>query len=334
MNPKTTPKDFFLHLGATVALYAAAIALINLSFSVINYFLPDALAGYYYANSIAWPISMLLILVPILYLLEWLIGKDIAKAPEKKEVWIRRWRIYLTLFLTAILIGGDLIALINTYLNGEITARFAYKILVILLVASSIGKYYFFSIADSYKWARTIRRLHVWFGLILVAAAIVSGFLVVGSPAKQRGIRMDNQRISDLSNIQWQIVSQWQQKGALPSTLAGLNDSISGFVIPTDPDTKAQYGYTVNGRASFELCADFSLATQDTKGRGAAYGGVGGSYGSTDMIYPSYPYPGGVAGDSWEHPAGHACFARTIDPTRYPVNPKPSPAPLDKTVIQ
>ena len=65
MNPKTTPRDFFLHLGATIALYAAATALINLSFSIIDYLQPDALANYFSASSIAWPISMLVVLAPI-----------------------------------------------------------------------------------------------------------------------------------------------------------------------------------------------------------------------------------------------------------------------------
>src|SRR6185369_13216035 len=145
MTPKTTPKDFFLHLGATVALYAAAVALINLWFSLINYYFPDVLAGYFYGNSVALPISSLVILVPILYLLEWLIIKDIRKMPEKADIWVRRWRIYLTLFLATILMAGDLIALINTFLNGEITARFVWKVVVILLVAGCVGKYYFFS---------------------------------------------------------------------------------------------------------------------------------------------------------------------------------------------
>ena len=74
-----------------------------------------------------------------LYLAEWFIVRDIAKVPEKADIWIRRWRIYLTLFLAVVLIGGDLIALINTYLNGEITARFIYKVIVIIL-KSRIGR--------------------------------------------------------------------------------------------------------------------------------------------------------------------------------------------------
>ena len=165
MNTQTTPKDFFLHLAATVALYAAVGSLINLAFSVINYFNPDTLAGYFYAGSVAWPISMLIVLVPILYVLEWMIARDIAKTPKKKEMWIRRWRTYLTIFLAGLLMAGDLITLINVYLSGEISSRFVYKVIVIILVAGAIGKYYFFDLYDTYRYATLAKRFNAWFGI-------------------------------------------------------------------------------------------------------------------------------------------------------------------------
>lgn len=333
MNTKTTPKDFFLHLGATVALYVAAGALINLSFSVINYFLPDALAGYFYANSVAWPISMLIVLIPVLYILEWLINRDIARMPEKADLWIRKWRIYLTIFLAVVLFGGDLIALINTYLNGEITARLVYKVILILLVAGSVGKYYSFSIYTSHRWSRMIRRANAWFGIILVIVAIILGFVAVGSPAKQRALRFDSQRINDLSNIQWRIINYWQQKEKLPVALTDINDTISGFIVPTDPETEVSYEYSIKGTSnqksvsgdlSFELCATFGEKSQDLEGKGE-FGRGGG------MMYPtvgydssiSYPYPGG-SNDVWTHEEGRTCFDRTIDPDIYkPNNPIP-----------
>jgi hypothetical protein len=314
---KTTPKDFFLHLGATVALYLAAISLINLLFSIINYFFPDSLAGYFFANSVAWPISMLVILVPVLYGLEYLIRRDIAKVPEKANLWIRKWRIYLTIFLMISLIGGDLIALINTYLNGEISSRFVFKVVAILLIGGSIGKYYFFSLYTNFKFSKISRTANAWFGLTLVIAAIIIGFIVVGSPAKQRAIRFDNQRTSDLQNIQWQIVNYWQQKEKLPATLADLNDPLYGTVVPVDPETKAAYEYSVKENLSFELCSVFSLAYEDTQGRGE-YGYGQGSY-AIDMSYPSIP--GGID-NNWKHEAGKSCFTRTIDPEKYPKFPK------------
>lgn len=309
----TSAKDFFLHLGATVTLYVSVGALINLLLSIINYYFPDQLAGSFYAGSIAWPISMLVVLMPILYVLEWIIARDISRAPEKANIWIRRWRIYLTLFLAVALIGGDLIALINTYLNGEITARFVYKVLAVLVVGGAVGKYYFFSIYQKSMWSPMARKVIPYGGAVLVLAAIVVGFVAVGSPAKQRAIRFDNERINNLSSIQWQIINYWQRKGGLPGALNDLNDSLSASTLPTDPQSEEAYGYTKTGVHNFELCADFSLPTQDTQGRGS-YIGVGGGY---DVSYP-YPYPPN-GNDNWKHDAGRQCFKRTIDPQLYPV---------------
>ncbi len=327
MNNRTTPKDFFLHLGAVVALYTSAIALINLAFSVVNYYNPDALAGYFSASSVAWPVSMLVVLIPVLYVIEWLIGRDLVRQPEKREIWIRRWRIYLTLFLAGATIVGDLITLINTYLNGEVTSRFMYKILIVLLIAGVIFAYYLLARALESARAKRWRTILAWSGIIVVLISIIAGFMVVGSPNKQRALRFDAQRVSDLSNIQYQVVNYWQQKGALPAALSDLNDSISGFSAPVDPDTKAAYTYEalapisragVPVGPSFQVCADFALESQDTSGRGA-YNGYGGGI-AVPMTYPS------SAGqtDSLAHPAGHACFDRTIDPSRYPPNVKAS----------
>ncbi len=316
MNTKTTPKDFFLHLGATVALYIVAGALINLSFSVINYFRPDALAGYFYGNSVAWPISVLVVLVPVLYLLEWLINRDTKNFPEKKDLWIRRWRIFLTLFLVVVLIAGDLITLINTYLNGEITSRLVYKVIAVLLIAGTIGKYYFFSLYSNFKWSNRVVRVYPWFGIMLVLLAIILGFVTVGSPTTQRNLRFDSQRVNDLNNIQWQIINYWQTKGKLPAIITDIQDPISGYTMPLDPETGRVYGYTSTSTSSFELCATFATDAKDLKGRGEFGGGYSAPYPVKDM---SYPYPGGID-DNWNHDIGRTCFTRTIDPDRYPVN--------------
>lgn len=300
MTPKTTPRDFFLHLGAIIALYISAGALISLAFDIINHAFPDALGNYFSPSSVAWPISILIILVPLTYILEWLINRDIVRMPEKRDIWVRRWRIYLTLFLAVVLIAGDLIALINTYLNGEITSRFGWKVGAILLIAGTIGKYYFYTMYEKWKHAKLYARICAWFGAILVVAVIVGGFLIVGSPATARALRFDEQRVNNLQSIQSEIVyTYWSQKGKLPQKLSDLNDSISGFEVPTDPETGATYEYSVtssssNAGVSFELCATFDRASEN-----------------------SNSYPGSA---SWNHSAGRACFDRAVDPSLHPVN--------------
>jgi hypothetical protein len=321
MNTKTTPMDFFLHLGATIVLYAAAIALINLSFAAINYAIPDALAGYYYSNTIAWPISMLVVLVPLLYVLEWFIHRDYARMPEKIDLWLRRWRIHLTLFLAGATIVGDVIALINTYLSGELTMRFFYKILAILVICGVIFAYYLLDRRDATEAGKKPRQILAIAGIVVVLVAIISGFAIVGSPGKQRDIKFDAQRVNDLSNIQSQLINFWLTKGQLPVSVEELNDKLYGNVLPVDPETDEAYSYTKTASTTFQLCANFALATEDTKGRGE-FGGYGGGFPMMDRVYPSY-YPGDPGNDNWKHEAGNQCFTRTIDPERYAPIPRP-----------
>ncbi len=306
MNTKTTAKDFFLHLGATIALYAGTIALINLFFTIVNKALPDALSYYFSAGSIVWPISMIVVLVPILYVIEWQIGRDIARMPEKKDLWIRVWRIYLTLFLTGATIVGDLIALINTYLNGEISARFIWKVIIVLVVSMAVFKYYLFAKnMREGKW-KTWRTMTAWWGIVLAAGAVISGFAIVGSPAAQRAQRFDAQRVNDLTMIQYDILSYWQRTGTVPAALASLNDPLSGTVVSVDPETGAAYEYSVKGPQSFELCATFSRASED----------------AAKPSLQTAPLRTSDAEGTWSHPAGRYCFERTIDAVRYPVNPQ------------
>lgn len=318
-STKMTPKDFFLHLGATIALYASAIALLNLLFSVINYFLPDKLAGYFYGNSIVWPVSMLIVLVPILYILEWLTNRDISITPEKKEIWIRRWRIYLTLFLAGVAIIVDLIALINTYLNGEITSRFIYKILAVLIVSVIIFSYYL--LERSLDPRKGLRKMLAGIGITIVIAGIIGGFAAVGSPAKQRDLRFDNQRVNDLTNIQWQIINYWQNKGRLPLTLDDTNDPISGWLIPQDPKDDTDYVYNKKGDTTFELCATFALPSEDMKNRGSS---------TSYEVAPNVRYDD----SSWTHSSGKTCFERVIDPEKYQKDELLRQVPVKQIIIQ
>lgn len=307
---KTTPKDFFLHLGATIALYVGVIAIINLYFSVVNYYFPDVLAGYYYASSMAWPISVLIVVIPILYVLEWLIKKDIRLTQEKSEVWIRRWRIYLTLFLAGIVMAGDIITLINTYLSGEISIRFVYKIIIVLVILAIVFVYY---ILEKIEKSVKLKSAIAYLGLIISLLAIVLGFLVVGSPYKQRILRFDNQRINDLQNIQYQIVNYWQTKGKLPLTLDEMKDPIYYSDIAKDPETSIAYEYRTKNNLTFELCSNFGLKSEDNKGRGGYSGG--------SITYPNIYISLGSenSNDVWNHNSGRVCFDRTIDPEKYPV---------------
>ncbi len=120
-------------------------------------------------------------------------------------------------------------------------------------------------------------------------------------------MRFDQQKISDLQQIQSQIISYYQAKQALPASLSDLNDSLSYFTVPTDAQNGQDYGYRITTPPySFEVCATFNAA--------------GDSNGPDIYSEPTMPVAtraGGVL-DNWAHGTGQTCFERTIDPELYP----------------
>ena len=311
MNPKMTPKDFFLHIGAMVALYVGTFSLLNLLFRVIDEAFPDVALGQYFGvPTISWPIAALIILFPIFILLMWLLGKEYQLEPAKRELGIRRWLVFITLFVAGIVVVGDLITVLYYFLDGQLlTTSFILKVISVLVVAALIFTYYLLDLRG--RLGKNGNRVFTIIGLIIILASIVAGFMVIGSPMTQRAKRLDNQRLSDLQNIQWQVVNYWQQKGVLPKTLADLTDPIANFTAPVDPETKTAYEYRAKPPTQFELCATFALA---------------GDSGLSERAYSVPAKPMAIGGDptldNWQHPAGQQCFSRTIDPERYPKLPR------------
>jgi len=309
---RTSPKDFFLHVAAIITLYISSYALLQLTFQLVNYLFPDKLAVYIdpYATAIRWSIALLVIIFPVYILCMWFLNREMARNPEKRDIGIRKWLLYLTLFISGTIVVGDLIALINTFLGGEITTRFMLKVSAVLIVAALIFGYYIFDLRSSGRGDRRHYRIFMGAALTLVLAVLVGGFLVMGSPGTQRIKRFDATRVENLKNIQWEVINYWQQRQVLPPDLDALTNSIGGWIAPTDPDTDESYNYEVLGPRTFKLCATFSLPSH-------------GLSESTDAL-PPYPVRDikeisvGSTEWNWQHDAGRACFERTIDPKVYP----------------
>lgn len=299
--PRTTPKDFFLHLGSIVGLYVTAVSLLTLLFQLINTLFPDAASynyGYSYTAGIRNAIAALIIAFPLYLYLMSLVNKEMRTRPETAELPIRKWLTYFTLFIAGVTVAIDLIVVINAFLAGELTARFLLKVLSVLVVTGIVFGYYTFDLRRE-KTANNPRVKQSAIGAsVLVAAAIIGSFFVIGSPFAARLERLDDRRVSDLQNIQWQIINYWQQKEELPETLNELADPISGFTIPRDPETEEAYGYRKIDTLTFELCATFGTETPD------------------DSIQKL------MGTENWQHEEGRHCFTRPIDPELYPPRSK------------
>lgn len=329
---KVTPKDFFMHVGIIATLYVSAISLISLLFQVINISFPDVLEYTYfgsydpYSAGIRWAIASLVIVFPIFVLLSWLVQKDYVAFPEKREMGLRRWLTYITLFLTGIAISIDLIVLINSFLSGEISTRFILKVAVILVTTGLIFGYYMWDVRHANVSNTKVPNMFRILAILIVVASLVLGFVIMGSPSSQRKLRLDEQKVNDLSSIQWQVISHWQQKEKLPAQLTDMNNDISGYYVPLDAETGQPYEYrVVSGGTdpSFELCANFNLESKNDPrynyGEKPIPVDIGGGIGSSDSRAALWYQES----NNWKHGAGRTCFTRTIDPELYPPYPDP-----------
>lgn len=309
---KTSPKDFFLHLLAIAALYISAVSFGTLVFQFIDRTFPDVLTAYALQSysTIRWAIASLVIVFPVYVILSWSLARGVTRHSEKRELKIRKWLLYFTLFLAAGVIIGDLVALIYNFLNGDLTLRFLFKAATILFIALVVFSYYLWNLRSGVMASRDRRMRVLVFGVIaIVVVATVAGFFIAGSPFAERLRRLDSQRVRDLQTIQWQVVSYWQKKDKLPENLDALTDNISGFVTPRNPESGAPYEYRVIANLKFELCSVF-------KSQGAEEG--------NNLPRAGGPYGGDMTA-SWQHDIGRVCFERTIDPELYGIKPLKAP---------
>lgn len=304
---KTIAGDFFLHLGMIVSLYVMVGFLVNLLFTIINVAYP-VVDAYYYRPSISLPVAALIVLFPILIFLSRLIYRTYEADESKKQLWMRRWLTFLTLFIAGAVIAGDFITVIYFFLDGrDLTASFVLKALSLLVVTGMVFGYFIRDLRD--KIVSKERKIWMGAAAIVIAATIIAGFFVIGSPQTQRKIKYDEQRVQHIQNIQSQIINYWQAKGIVPMALSDLEDSLSYASIPVDPETEVSYEYRKTGPIAFELCANFNLSSQEAMGATRAIP-------ATPYPYVEKPYG---PSENWDHPAGNYCFKRKIDQDLYPL---------------
>lgn len=145
-KPYVSAREAFLYLLMFLTLYWSAFSFGQLLYQFINRAFPDALQMYYAADAsssiIRMDIASLVIAFPVFLWISWLLNNEIKKDPDKRGSKVRKWLTYLTLFIAAGIIIGDLIALVFNLLAGDLTPRFLLKVLTVGGIAGAIFGYY------------------------------------------------------------------------------------------------------------------------------------------------------------------------------------------------
>lgn len=146
-RPYLSAREAFLYLVLFSTLYVSAIHLGSLLFDFVNLSVPDTTTGYVPSpesirSSIRWAVSSLIVAFPVFLYVASITAREVRQDPAKRASRVRRWLTYLTLFLASGVIIGDLIALLNDVLGGELTTRFFLKALTVGVIATGIFLYY------------------------------------------------------------------------------------------------------------------------------------------------------------------------------------------------
>lgn len=271
-------KDAFFHLLTFTTLYSTVISLIVLAFEYIGRWFPDpAVTSYAYGESadvstIRWAIAVIIVSFPMFILLSRALHREFATQPEKLALGVRKWLTYLTLFVTACTLIGDVITLLFHLLNGELTMRFLLKVIAVL-VLSGLPFLYYFSVLrmDTATYAKSgLHQIFQWIAVVLTLLFVGYGVWLAGSPMQGRAEKFDEQRVSDLRAIQSEMYTQLygqmrfppEPVTVLPKPLPADLSSVAAAATYqklrlADPETSQPYEYRPENN-TFELCATFA----------------------------------------------------------------------------
>lgn len=147
-RPIVSAREAFFYGLMFVALGMTAWHLTSLLFDLIDRWLPDLTeavdeyAFFYRNNQMRWSIASLIVFAPLFLSMNYRSVRATAKDPGARRSPVRKWLGYLTLFLAAIALLGDLIWVIYVYLQGDLGLRVLLKALVVLVVAAAIFLYF------------------------------------------------------------------------------------------------------------------------------------------------------------------------------------------------
>ena len=137
--------------------------------------------------------------------------------------------------------------------------------------------------------------------LVVVAVTVVWGFSLAGSPAFNRKVSSDSNRVQDLSRLRDEIDEYYRLFRKLPDKLPELEKVSSRGAEQRrfdDPTSNKPYEYMITGPYGYQLCSEFEVTSDDA------------------ALEQNYF----VRDSTWKHGIGHHCFSLEIPEGRRSTN--------------
>ena len=263
-------KFAFFYILSLIALVFVAISAGMIIFQVINKEILDILneySGRYSDNQMRFAISAIVISTPIYYITAKQIYKNLFTGELNKESGIRKWLTYLILLVAIIVMISWLIAILNGFLGGELTAKFILKAVTALVIAGIVFSFYLYDIkrdrVEGYK--DKVVGIYFWASLVLIIAIFVTALFNVDSPGLSRNRKIDEQIVNNLQQIDSGVYDYYHNNEKLPATLEELRAEFKYIADDeiVNPVDKVEYEYKVIDEDEYEVCTTFLTSNMD-----------------------------------------------------------------------
>lgn len=141
-QPYLSAREAFLYLLLFTTLFLSAFNLGTILFELIERAFPDPASPDFSSQALRWAVSYVVVSFPIYLFLTLRQERELRRDPAGRASKVRKWLTYLTLFVAAGFLVGDLVALIFHFLEGELTMRFLLKVGVVAAIAGTAFGYY------------------------------------------------------------------------------------------------------------------------------------------------------------------------------------------------
>ena len=290
INKYNSPKYAFLYMLSLVSLIFTGFPIGMIVFQIINKYIPDAINQFRYSfdpSALRFAISALLVAAPVFFIVNYFIYKNLYKGNLTEDSQVRKWLTYFILLVSSVVILGWFIGLINTFLGGELTLKFALKALTSIIISALIFSFYLYDIRRKITVGvkDNVIKTYFYIVLILVIASLFSALVYGESPTEARDRKIDIAVLDNLNNIERAINQYYINNESLPESLSVLSKDIQ-FITPNMID----YEYNILSESKFELCANFKTSNlEDNNG-----------------MYQYYR-------EIWPHEEGNQCFEKSIE---------------------
>lgn len=138
-------RETFMYVVMFTTLIVSAYSFGNLLFELIERAFPDPAQRDFRGptlQAIRWSLASVIVAFPVFLYVAWLIERAVRQQPVKRASRVRTQLTYVTLFIAACVLIGDIITVVYNFLGGELSARFALKVITVAVIAGSVFGYY------------------------------------------------------------------------------------------------------------------------------------------------------------------------------------------------